>query len=68
MNNDELLRSISDKLSILISLQLGVDKRSMKEKVAQLVKYGLSNGEIANILGTTKGTIEVVKSSIKKLS
>lgn len=68
MNETELLKSISNKLSILISLGLGQDKGTMKDKVRQLVKYGLSNQEMADILGTTKGTIEVVKSSLNRLT
>ena len=64
MKDDELAYSISKKLSALVALALvpDVQKKSMAEKVALLVRFGISNQEVADILGTTKGTVEVLKS------
>ncbi len=63
-----LLDQVSKKLSVLIALMLMKDVKSLTtaDGVKTLVRFGLSNQEIANILGTTKGTIEVVKSRIAK--
>ncbi len=63
-----LLDQISKKLSVLIALMLMKDVKNLTtaDGVKVLVRFGLSNQEIANILGTTKGTIEVVKSRANK--
>jgi len=68
MIDKELLEQISKKLSVLIALILvsEPEKRTLSEKVELFSRLKLSNNEIAEILGTTKGTIEVVKSRITK--
>lgn len=68
MKEQELLEQISKKLSALIALSFmkNVEKMTNVEGVKMLVRFGLSNQDIADILGTTKGTIEVIKSRIKK--
>lgn len=65
---ETLLEQISKKLSVLIALALTKDASSLTtaDNVKALVRFGLSNQEIADILGTTKGTIEVVKSRVAK--
>jgi DNA-directed RNA polymerase specialized sigma24 family protein len=64
MIDDKLGQQISRKLSALIALALTPDaeKKSSAEKVALLARFDLPNQEVADILGTTKGTVEVLKS------
>ena len=65
-NDNEILRQISKKLSILVALQLENERGiEVKENVAKLTRFGLSTSEIAEILGTTSGTVAVAKSRIK---
>jgi DNA-binding CsgD family transcriptional regulator len=68
MKNGDISESISKKMSVLIALALlpDVQKMSSAEKVAILMRFGISNQEIADILGTTKGTVEVLKSRANK--
>lgn len=67
MSDEDLLHEISRKLSILISLELQRDgDKSVQANVARLNQFGLSGIEIANILGTTIGTVAVAKNRIKK--
>lgn len=67
MNDIELLQEISKKLSILISLQLqNGGNVGVQDNVVQLTRFGLSTGEIAEILNTTPGTVAVSRSRIKK--
>jgi len=63
----ELLEQISRKLSALIALSFtkDVQKATSADGVEILGRFGLSNQDIADILGTTKPTIEVLKSRIK---
>lgn len=68
MTSEEILETISSKLSalLLISLTADVQKKNTAQKVEMLAGLGLPNQEIANILGTTRGTVEVLKSRAKK--
>lgn len=67
-NNNDILQQISKKLSILIALALQGEKDAVgvKENVARLIRFGLTDSEIAEILGTTSGTVSVAKARIKK--
>lgn len=65
MTEAELLREISQKLSAVIALNLPEDD-GIQDNVARLARFGLSTGEIAGILGTTPGTVAVLKSRIKR--
>lgn len=67
-NNDKDLEIISKKLSILISLLLLNNEQleSTKEKISYLKTFGLPNIEIASILNTTKNTVEVTLTNLKK--
>ncbi|MFA4890018.1 MAG: hypothetical protein WC587_00065 [Candidatus Paceibacterota bacterium] len=67
MENKEILESISNRLSVLIALQFRslVEKPSFADSVELLTRFGLSSGEMAEIIGTTKGTVNVTKSRIK---
>lgn len=67
-NNNDTLQQISKKLSILIALQLQGENRTVevKENVAKFARFGLTDKEIAEILGTTPGTVSVAKARIKK--
>lgn len=66
MENNDILQQISKKLSILIALQLRGDGGvEVKDNVIKLSRFGLTTGEIAEILGTTPGTVAVAKSRIK---
>jgi len=68
MSVEELMEHISNKLSALIALSLVPEpqKRNTAEKVELLTRFGISNQEVADILGTTKGTVEVLKSRASK--
>lgn len=67
MSDEDLLQEISKKLSVLISLELHRDgNEGVQANVARLSQFGLSGSEIANILGTTTGTVAVAKNRIKR--
>jgi len=68
MASDNLVEQISRKLSALLALALVPDiaKKTSAEKVLLLARFGISNQEIADIVGTTKGTVEVLKSRAGK--
>lgn len=67
MSDQELLQEISKKLSILISLELRRDgSGGVQDHVERLSRFGLTAGEIAEILGTTSGTVAVAKARIKR--
>lgn len=68
MSNELKLDEISKKLTLLAALQLipDVKELSKTDKVSLLNKVGLSSEDIATILGTTKGTVDVLKSRMKK--
>ena len=70
MTSDKVAEQISNKLSALIALAMlsDVHKKTSAEKVALLMRFGISNQEIADIVGTTKGTVEVLKSRAGKRS
>jgi DNA-binding NarL/FixJ family response regulator len=68
MSNDELLKDISNRLNaiLLVLLTPEIEKKNSAQKVGLLARLGLANQDIADILGTTKGTVEVLKSRGKK--
>ncbi len=68
MEDKNLLTSISKKLDVLIYLAFlnSSERRPMGETIAKLSGFGLTNDEIAQIVGTTKRTVEVMKSRKKK--
>ena len=68
MEDRELLEQISKKLSVLIATVFAKDAGKMTniEGVEMLGRFGLTNQDVADILGTTKPTVEVLKSRIKK--
>lgn len=63
-----LLEQISKKLSVLIALSFKNDTQNLSnsERIIILGRFGLNNQDIADILGTTKGTVEVQKSRANK--
>jgi DNA-binding CsgD family transcriptional regulator len=63
----EQLENISKKLSVLISLSImsNDNYKTLKEKTAYLKKFNLANIEIAEILNTSKNTIEVNLTNLK---
>ena len=67
MENKEL-ESISKKLSVLISLLISKNEehKTTKDKVGYLKKFNIENGEIAEILLTSKNTVEVNLTNLKK--
>lgn len=67
-NNNNILQEVSKKLSILIALQLQSENGTVevRENVVKLTRFGLTDREIAEILGTTPGTVSVTKARIKK--
>jgi len=68
MSDLQLLEQISNKLSALIALSLPSDviKMSTADGERLLRRFDLNNQAIADILGTTKRTIEVMKSRDQK--
>ncbi len=63
----KLLQEISQKINILIALKLKEkEKEKLSEKVKFLLDFGLTNQQIADILKTSKRSIEVIKSRLKK--
>lgn len=66
-NQELLLEQISKKLSALISLSLMEDIKNMtNEKGVEILdRFDLSNQDMADILQTTRSTVEVLKSRIK---
>jgi len=68
MKEHELFEQISNKLSALIALLImnRSDKMTSLEGTKILSRFGLNNQDIANIFDTTKPTIQVLKSRIKK--
>lgn len=64
----ELFKDLSRKLSALIALALLPDahEKNTQEKVALLARFGIPNPEIADILGTTRATVKVLKSRAGK--
>jgi len=67
MNDQEILHDISRKLSVLIHLQIEKDGGGrVQEHVTRLSRFGLTTAAIAEILGTTAGTVAVAKSRVKK--
>jgi CRP-like cAMP-binding protein len=64
----KFLQEISQKLNILISLELNKEKKKLSEKVKFLLDFDLTNQQIAEILGTSKGSVEVIKSRLRKKS
>ncbi|MHA6318203.1 hypothetical protein ACXYN8_11120 [Altererythrobacter sp. CAU 1778] len=66
MQNDEVL---ADKLDILIRLQAAAlvrDFDTQKEKIAFLAQAGLASSAIAELLGTSRNTVSVAISNMKK--
>ncbi|KKR51738.1 MAG: hypothetical protein UT89_C0009G0005 [Parcubacteria group bacterium GW2011_GWE1_40_20] len=68
MKDQELLDQISKKLSALIAISFSPDTKKMTTSDGErmLRRFGLNNQEIADILGTTRRTIEVMKSRNRK--
>ena len=68
MNNEDLLKTISTKLNAILMALLSpeIENRNSAQKVELLAKLGIGNQDIADILGTTKGTVEVLKSRANK--
>jgi len=64
----EHLEIISKKLSILISLWLpkNDELKYTKDKVSFLKSFELENTEIAEILNTSKNTVDVILTNLKK--
>ena len=57
-NSINILREISKKLSVLIALQLQGESEmvEVKENVGRLSRFGLTDSEIAEILGISEST------------
>lgn len=68
MKDTDHLSHVSQKLSILIALTVASngDAYNKSDLVQLFSQFELPNAEIANILGTSKGSVEVMKSRLKK--
>lgn len=67
-DNEDMLAKISDQLSQLtrlIALSMTAEKKQ-RDQILFLSRAGLDRNEIANILGTTPGTVSVELSILKK--
>jgi len=64
MKDQELLEQISKKLSALLALSFvgDITKMTAADGVKLLMRFELSNQDIADILGTTRRSVEVMKS------
>lgn len=67
MKDQKSLEQISKKLSVLIALNLitSSSKATITESIKILSRFGLSSQEIAEILNTSKGMVDVTRSRIK---
>jgi DNA-binding NarL/FixJ family response regulator len=67
MENKEILEAISRRLGVLIALQMKAQSEnfSTTEGVEMLSHFGMGNTEIAEILSTSPGTVNVIKNRIK---
>ncbi len=68
MNDRELFEQISKKLSALLAMLFSKTMSDMTTTDGErfLRRFELTNQEVADILGTTKRSIEVMKSKDKK--
>ncbi len=68
MENKELLETIARRLGVLIALQMRAQSEnfSTTEGIELLSRFGMGNTEIAEILNTSTGTVNVIKGRLKK--
>lgn len=69
--NEEVVKSIDKKLSVVISILLRIannngDEITLREQTRALAVFGLNSAEIADILGKKMGHISKELSIIKK--
>jgi len=62
---NELLMDINNKLEKLIGL-FAIQGKSKEDQIIILTKLGLSNGEISNLTGIPKGTIDSTRAKVKR--
>lgn len=67
MENNELLKSISKRLGVMIALQISgrSENFSIAEGVELLTRFGLAPTEIAEILNTSANTVNVTRNRLK---
>jgi Mn-dependent DtxR family transcriptional regulator len=68
MNNKELLESIDNRLKTLLKLRAKdylEEDSTTKEKVKKLYKMGLTNGEMAEIIDTSKSSVSGTVSHLR---
>ncbi|MGC1120509.1 MAG: sigma factor-like helix-turn-helix DNA-binding protein [Candidatus Methanofastidiosia archaeon] len=66
---EQILEEISrrmDRIIRLLALNLVKDMETQKEKILTLSSFGFSSSEIAELLGTTPGSVSVTLSRTKK--
>jgi transcriptional regulator len=68
INQSESFENLAKRLDVIISILIKEreDEMTITAGVSLLKSFGLSNSEIANILGTTKRTVEVTSSRLRK--
>jgi hypothetical protein len=64
-NQNDLLEEINDKLNTLIGL-IASQGRERDEKIRILASIGFTNIEISKLCGIPKGTVDVIRSKIKR--
>lgn len=64
LDSKDLLQEISHKLNVLIALCVEQSGRKIliKDSVKMLIRLGITDDDIAAILGTSKATVQVLKS------
>jgi hypothetical protein len=64
----ELLQGISQRLGVLIALEMEAQSEhlSTTDGVKMLARFGLGNAEIAEILDSSANAVNVMKSRLKK--
>lgn len=67
MENERLLKEISQRLGVLIALQMQfqLENFSTTDGIKMLSRFGLGNSDIAEILNTSTNAVNVIKNRIK---
>lgn len=63
--NNAINRRLDAIIGVIMNLTT-IQEETMKEKIARLIQLEFDNNEIANILGTTAGSVAKERSLLKK--
>ena len=62
---NEMARELKN-IKALLAMGMVKDYETSKEKILFLAKFGFGDSEIADLIGTTPGSVAVVRSQAKK--